>query len=177
MGKRGPPPTPKALLQTRGSWRGSDVVVPETILPPIIPDPPEWLKGEGLKHWEGVLPLLIISRVMRQTDVPALARYCQLWARWRAAEEFLDKYGTCREIKHEVTDENGIPELDEDGNVAFEMVAAEEFPQVKTALRCAESLTRLEDRFGLSPAARTRVAPEQEPAPKKTGKGRFFEKK
>jgi phage terminase small subunit len=77
------------------------------------------------------------------------------------------------ELKKRKEDENKIPVLDADGNEQFEMIAAEEYPQTKTASRIAEQLTRLEDRFGLNPSARASVG-SADAKPPASGKERFF---
>ncbi len=80
-------------------------------------------------------------RVLTQVDQHALARYCQLWARWREAEEFLDKRGATYSVR------------DKDGNI----VALKKYPQVVIASDLADKLLRLEQQFGLTPSARTRL--------------------
>lgn len=171
MGKRGPPKKPTAILKARGSWRADERADAE--MPEGIPEAPAWLQGAGRVHWYHLMPMLCAARVVRQTDGPALARYCALWGRWRQAEEWLDRHGTHHEKSVQVRDENGIPQLDAQGQVVLHILEVEEWPQVKRAIRLAESLTRLEDRFGLNPSARASVGGD----PKKqadTGKSRFF---
>jgi P27 family predicted phage terminase small subunit len=155
MGRRGPPKTPTAALQARGSWRAEERKDAE--MPDGIPDAPPHLKGPARELWFRLLPLLTTARILRQTDGQALARYCTLWQRWRECEEFVDKVGMVRYVK------------DETGSV----VDVIQYPQVATSMRLAEALTRLEDRFGLNPSARASVG-SADAKPPATGKDRFF---
>jgi P27 family predicted phage terminase small subunit len=84
--------------------------------------------------------------VLARIDGNALARYCRLWSRWREAEEFLMK--------------NGESYLDKapDGRVK----RLQPYPQVATAAKLAEQLLRLEAHFGMTPAARARLAAPRE---------------
>lgn len=74
-------------------------------------------------------------RVLTKADGNALARYCKLWSRWRAAEKFLDKHGTT---------------YDGDGGLRS-------YPQVRESSMLVGHLARLEQQFGLTPAARARL--------------------
>lgn len=80
-------------------------------------------------------------KVLTKIDGNALARYCQLWSRWIRAEQFLQKYGDTYPLK------------DESGNVRCFMP----WPQVAIANKLSQSLTRLEQEFGLTPSSRTRI--------------------
>lgn len=171
MGKRGPPKTPTAQLEARGSWRASDRKDAE--MPEGLPEAPGFLTAGARVHWFRLLPLLATARVLRQTDGNALGRYCLLLDRWLTVEAWLATYGMFREVKTRAEDENKIPILDAEGNETFVMVLAEEWPQTKTASRLAEQLTRLEDRFGLNPSARASVGSNDKPAAD-NGKSKFF---
>jgi len=81
-------------------------------------------------------------RVLTRIDGNALARYCQLWARWKKAELFAQKHGEVYPLK------------DESGRTKCLMP----FPQVAIANKLAAQLTRLEQEFGMTPSARTRIS-------------------
>ena len=74
-------------------------------------------------------------------DGHALARYCQLWARWKKAELFVRKHGDVYLLKDE---SNRLKRL-------------MQFPQVAIADKLAAQLTRLEQEFGMTPSAPTRI--------------------
>lgn len=54
------------------------------------PGPPEWLPEDGQQEWRRVAPLLLAMRVLRDTDLTALAVYCEAYARYREARRDLD---------------------------------------------------------------------------------------
>lgn len=56
----------------------------------IAPSPPEWLQDDGQAEWRRVAPLLLAMRVLRDTDLTALAVYCEAYARYRQARKVLD---------------------------------------------------------------------------------------
>ncbi len=142
MGTRGPTPLPHAVLAARGSWRASLARDERTPVPePGIDDPPEWLDDEARGAWNDLSARLQAMGVLGTIDWHALALYCQLWSRWRQAEEFLARHGD----SYIVRDNRG------------EVRGVKLYPQVKLAGQLAEQLTRLGREFGLSPSARTRV--------------------
>ena len=94
--------------------------------------------------WAEVAPQLERMGVLTRIDENALARYCQLWARWKAAELFIARHGEAYPIK------------DEKGNLKY----LHQFPQVGVANKLAVQLTRLEQEFGMTPSARTRIRVE-----------------
>jgi len=131
----------------RGSWRASRN--------PAEPQPergrprcPRWLDAYAKAAWRRLIPQLDRMGVLTRIDGNALTRYCRLWSRWRQAEEFLMKHGESFLAK------------DADGRVKG-LVA---YPQATLSARLAEQLLRLEQHFGMTPAARARLAaPQQEP--------------
>jgi P27 family predicted phage terminase small subunit len=80
-------------------------------------------------------------RVLAAVDRNALARYCTLGSRWKAAELFLQKHGSVYTLK------------DEAGSVR----CVQQFPQVAIAHRLALALSRLEAEFGMTPSGRARI--------------------
>ena len=55
---------------------------------------PAWLMPEAKKEWKRLAPSLIAMGVLTEHDMEAFAGYCQAYARWREAEEFLSQHGT-----------------------------------------------------------------------------------
>lgn len=140
MGRRGPAPTPTAILRLRGSrlagQRGDEPRPPRA-----APARPDWLDDEGRAAWQQLVPMLRRMRVLTKIDGNALARYCQTWVRWRRAEEFIARNGEVYTLK------------DDKGQVRCVM----QWPQVSIANKLAIQLLRLEQEFGLTPSARTRI--------------------
>ncbi len=140
MGTRGPRPLSTRQLQLRGSWRGN-VERGEPVPPTGAPECPDWLDEDAKQLWAETAPLLVQMRILTKADRQALARYCQTWSRWRKAEMFLQKYGESYPLK------------DDEGKVKCFMP----WPQVSSANKLAGTLARLEQEFGLTPSARTRI--------------------
>ena len=53
------------------------------------PDCPSWLLPEAVEFWGSIAPGLVADGLLTATEVPALAAYCQCYARWRRAESAL----------------------------------------------------------------------------------------
>jgi len=160
MGRRGPPPTPTAVLKLRGSTLVTkERESREVKAPSGRPACPRWLDKDAKSAWKYIAPILEGMGVLTRADVNALSRYCRLWSRWRKAELFIDEHGEVYPLK------------DDAGNVK----CVQQWPQVSIANKLAHQLTRLEQEFGLTPSARARLqlAPEPKEKPSR-GKERFF---
>ena len=140
MARRGPAPTPTAILKLRGSrraeGRGSEVAGPSG-----TPTCPDWLDDEAKAAWRHLVPMLKRMGVLTRIDRNALTRYCSEWSRWRKMEAFIAEHGPVYTLK------------DEAGKIR----CVQQFPQVSIANKLAINLTRLEQEFGMTPAARTRI--------------------
>src|SRR5262249_25474783 len=80
-------------------------------------------------------------RVIAHIDGNALAKYCQLWTRWKKAELFIEERGDIYPLK------------DDMGRIK----CFQQFPQVAIAHRLALALTRMEAEFGMRPSERSRI--------------------
>lgn len=87
------------------------------------------------------MPLLRAMGILARVDRDALTVYCQCYARWKAAEMFLDQHGEVYPIR------------DEKGSIR----CMQPFPQVAIARSELEMLRRYQQEFGMTPSARTRV--------------------
>ncbi len=146
MGARGPQPTPKPILALRGSNRatqdGGGLAVPSA-RPPC----PRSLKGDARRMWNYLVPRLEAAGVVAELDLAPLVRYCRMWQAWLVATSFCER----------TTEENGGVGpvfVKKRGGVVDAIM---ELPQAYQARALADALTRLEDRFGVSPAARARL--------------------
>lgn len=140
MGRRGPAPLTREALRLRRSWR-ADQLRDQPEAPLGRPACPKWLDKDAKGAWRRLIPQLEQMRVLSAADRNAIARYCQLWARWKRAELFLQQYGDTYPLK------------DPNGNIRCFMP----WPQVAIAGKLAVTLTRLEQEFGLTPSSRTRI--------------------
>ncbi len=139
-------PTPTASLKLRGSWRGNinrNEPKPESSRPRC----PRWLNPDAKKAWLQLAPSLHTAGLLTSIDGHVLARYCQLWSRWRAAELFIKQHGDTYPIK----------------NSQGQVIAFKAFPQTKIAQQLAEALLRLEQQIGLTPSVRSRITVSDPP--------------
>ena len=155
MGQRGPKPTPSAILNARGSWRGkANKAEPQP--PAGVADAPAWLTPAARAVWAQLVPLMPAG-VLTRVDELSLARYCDSFVRWRQAAAALDDHGSTYEV---------------DGRNGKQHKLR---PEVAEYHALAAMLVRLEQEFGLTPSSRTRIqVPDDQGKAKDDGKGRFF---
>jgi len=141
MGRRGPPPQPTSLRLLNGNPGNRSLNRREPKPRADVPPCPVWLSLEAKRAWRRLLPDLRQMRVLTCVDGDAFAAYCQTYARWKAAEEFIQKHGEVYPIR------------DEQGRVK----CMQQFPQVAIARNLILVLRAYQQEFGLTPAARSRV--------------------
>ena len=96
--------------------------------------------------------------LLTTADAHALFAYCQTYARWRAAEEFLERHG------------ESYPIRDEAGRIR----CMQQFPQVATARNLLLVLKAYQQEFGLTPASRSRIVVEAHDGAESDKARRFF---
>lgn len=147
MGRRGPRPSPTVILEGHASWRAKrNKREPQPEKGHVYC--PRWIDRDAKRMWRSLVPLLSAAGMLTKVDAAALTRYCQAWSRWKKAEEFLQKYGETYPLK------------DDQGRLRCFMP----YPQVSIANQLSHTLTRLEQEFGLTPSARTRIQVDGRPA-------------
>jgi P27 family predicted phage terminase small subunit len=99
------------------------------------------LSAEAKRAWRETVPVLKRMRILTRIDRDALAAYCQTYARWKAAELFLDQHGEVYPIR------------DDTGKIRY----MQPFPQVAIARSHLQVLRSYQQEFGMTPSARTRV--------------------
>ena len=104
------------------------------------PAPPDWLPDDGKSEWRRVAPLLLAMRVLRDTDLTALAVYCESYARYRQAIKDLD------DNKSMYTDTGA-------GSIKAH-------PAITVLNRALGQMHGFMAEFGLTPSSRSRVASE-----------------
>jgi P27 family predicted phage terminase small subunit len=151
MGRRGPPPKPTSIKK----WEGNLGKRPLNELEPQprkdTPRCPVWLSAEAKKVWKRMVPELRRMKVLTHVDGDALAAYCQTYARWKAAEEFLAKHGDV------------YPLRDDQGRVRY----MQQFPHVAIARSLLQILRAYQQEFGLTPSARSRIEVDPHDRPSK----------
>ena len=107
---------------------------------------PEWLLDDAKKEWKRIAPELDMLGLLTVVDMAALAGYCQAYAKWKKAEEFIKKFGFTYKI----------PKKDKDGKVVSIFIAA--FPEVAIARSALEQVRQFCAEFGLTPSSRGRIS-------------------
>ena len=97
---------------------------------------PTWLMPEAKKEWKRLAASLEAMGVLTMADLTAFAGYCQAYARWREAEEFITQHGSIFKTPS--------------GYV-------QQVPQVSIAQTNMKIMLRFCEQFGLTPSARSRI--------------------
>lgn len=108
---------------------------------------PEWLCASGRTIWTAYMPRLRAMGYVRDTDRLAFARLCDHTARWLRLREKVDAKG------ESYTTESRHGKMERIN------------PDFAAMLRVEEKLVQLEDRFGLTPAARQQILARFNEAP------------
>lgn len=140
MGKRGPAPTPSAILQLRGSWR-ANANKAEPKPKSGRPTCPAWLDKSAKAAWKQLIPQLDEMGVLTKIDGQALTLLCQTWAKWKEAELAIREHGAVSPI------------YNADGSLKY----MQQSPHVSIARSAADQLSRMFREFGMTPSARTRI--------------------
>ena len=146
--------TPTKLKIVRGTDR-ADRQVENEVEPDLnIPIPPEHLNQIASVEWGRISEQLYKLGLLSDIDRAALAGYCVSWSRWVEAEKELAKDGLTIETTN--------------GNII-------QNPVIGIANQAMTHMRKFLIEFGMSPAARTRVAgkPTEEP---QSGFGKYKKK-
>ncbi len=138
MAVRGRKPLPTALKKLEGD-RGKGRRPINTNEPEPPQDNiacPDWLMPEAQQEWQRLAPSLTAMGVLTDHDLEAFAGYCQAYARWREAEEFLSQHGTIFKTPS--------------GYV-------QQVPQVSIAMQNLKIMQSFCSEFGLTPSSRARL--------------------
>lgn len=108
---------------------------------PVAPDCPDWLSEDAQKEWQRVAPQLECLGLLTQIDMATLAGYCESWAQYKRAIQFIYEYGEVYPLK---TDAGEIKYL-------------QQVPQVGIANKALANIRALAAEFGMTPSARGRI--------------------
>ena len=97
---------------------------------------PSWLLPDAKKEWKRLAPALISMGVLTMADITAFEGYCQAYARWKEAEEFITQHGSIFKTPS--------------GYV-------QQVPQVSIAQQNLKIMQSFCSDFGLTPATRSRI--------------------
>lgn len=129
----GQAPTPRRILEARGSWRAK-LAADEPADKVQVPTCPDWLDAEGRAEWKRLSPLLRKRGTVHRISRGVLAGLCQVWSQFVKAS---------RELNRLLHDANADPLLIR----RWSAISRESFTNY---LRAAGE-------FGLTPASKTRV--------------------
>jgi P27 family predicted phage terminase small subunit len=140
-------PTPTNLRLIRGdpSKRRLPQNEPQPPISEEVIPPPEYLSGYAKDEWIRLARELFYLRLLTVVDINVLAAYCQAYKRWREAEEALQELATSLPLK-------GLMLRDRRGG------ALQRNPLVSIAQHACADMVRYAAEFGLTPAARARIA-------------------
>lgn len=139
MAQRGRKPKPTALKVLEGNPGGRPLNTKEPKPAKRAPRCPAWLEDEAKKEWRRMGKVLEQLGLLTDMDMAAFAGYCQAYARWKEAEEFITQHGTM------VRTPNGY---------------LQQVPQVSIAQTNLKIMLKFCEQFGLTPSARSRIVGE-----------------
>ena len=125
--------------------RGHKPIGIEPKPPPGVPEPPEHLDIYAKQEWEKISASLQYMGILSTIDQNALAAYCSAYSRWRTAEE---------EIQKRVAKGGplaGLVDITKSGNVIQNCL-------VGISNKAAGDMVKYASEFGMTPAARARLA-------------------
>lgn len=153
MGIRGPAPKPTALRILQGN-PGKLKINSKEPHPPKAEDdlePPAWLSNAGQEAFRRLradLPWLTVS------DLDLFAGYCNAFARWREAEDFLTAHGMMFVVREPAKGNSpGEGGRETKGLIKY----MQSYPQVAHAAKYYSQMVAAGRELGLSPASRTRI--------------------
>lgn len=146
MAQAGRKPKPTALKILEGNPGKRQLNTNEPMPIKKAPLCPAWLEAEGKEEWRRLSMQLEDLGLLTDIDMAAFAGYCQAYARWKEAEEFISKHGSI------VKTPSGY---------------WQQVPQVSIAQTYLKIMNKFCEQFGLTPSARSRMIADtrqQDPA-------------
>lgn len=140
MAQRGRKPIPTAIKELEGNPGKRQLNQNEPQPKKKAPKCPVWLEAEAKKEWKRTARQLEELGILTEVDMAAFAGYCQAFARWKEAEEFISKHGTI------VKTPSGY---------------WQQVPQVSIAQTYLKIMSRFCEQFGLTPSARSRIVTDK----------------
>ena len=140
MASRGRTPKPTAIKQLEGNPGKRQLNTNEPKPKQKAPTCPKWLDDEAKKEWKRLAKQMEQLGILTEVDMAAFAGYCQSYARWKEAEEFISKHGAI------VKTPSGY---------------WQQVPQVSIAQQYMKQMTKFCEQFGLPPASRSRIVTDK----------------
>lgn len=89
MATRGRKPKPTAMKELEGNPGKHPLNTSEPKPNKKAPACPKWLEPEAKKEWRRLAKQMEAIGILTEVDMAAFAGYCQAYARWKEAEEFM----------------------------------------------------------------------------------------
>lgn len=89
MAQRGRKPKPTAVKQLEGNPGKRQLNANEPKPAARAPSCPKWLEDDAKKEWRRLAKQMEQLGILTEVDMAAFAGYCQAYARWKEAEEFI----------------------------------------------------------------------------------------
>lgn len=142
MATRGRKPKPTELKVLEGNPGKRKLNDREPKPKKQAPTCPKWLEDEAKKEWKRLAKKMEAIGILTEVDLAAFAGYCQSYARWKEAEEYLSA--------------NGATFTTPSGYV-------QQVPQVSIAQTYLKLMGKYASEFGLTPASRSRLIADSKP--------------
>lgn len=136
MAQRGRKPKPTAVKVLEGNPGKRSLNTREPQPKMKAPQCPEWLEEEARVEWKRMAEQMEHLGILTEIDMAAFAGYCQAYARWKEAEEFISRHGTI------VRTPSGY---------------WQQVPQVSIAQTYLKIMNKFCEQFGLTPSSRSRI--------------------
>lgn len=136
MAQRGRKPKPTAIKIIEGNPGKRPLNKYEPKPEKKAPRCPSWLENDAKKEWRRMAKQMEHLGTLTEIDMAAFAGYCQAYARWKEAEEFITKHGAI------VKTPSGY---------------WQQVPQVSIAQTYLKIMNKFCEQFGLTPSSRSRI--------------------
>lgn len=136
MAQRGRKPKPTAVKVLEGNPGKRQLNMFEPQPEKKMPECPDWLEDEAKAEWHRLCKNLYELGLLTDLDMAAFASYCQAYARWKEAEEFITQHGSIIKTKTGYW---------------------QQVPQVSIAHSNQKIMMQAAAEFGLTPSSRSRI--------------------
>ena len=136
LAQRGRKPKPTAIKILEGNPGKRQLNKYEPSPDKLAPECPDWLSDEAKAEWFRLADVMEAMGILTEVDMAAFAGYCQAYARWKEAEEFISRHGAI------VKTPSGY---------------WQQIPQVSIAQQYLKAMQKFAEQFGLTPASRSRI--------------------
>ena len=96
LAQRGRKPKPTAVKQLEGNPGKRQLNANEPKPVARAPSCPKWLEDDAKKEWRRLAKQMEQLGILTEVDMAAFAGYCQAYARWKEAEEFISRRCYCQ---------------------------------------------------------------------------------